>query len=48
LGEFGVELADILDDPNKWAVNNEFELEASEYEKDVSGSMVLQVKWIPK
>lgn len=48
LGETAVELESILENPNQWAINQRFPLEASEYEKDVDGEIVMQAKWIPK
>jgi hypothetical protein len=48
LGETQIEMEPTLQTPNQWAVNQRFPLEASEYEKEVEGEIVLQAKWIPK
>ena len=47
LGEVFVNLEEVINKAGEWAVNGKFKLSAEEYEKDVKGGIILQVRWTP-
>lgn len=47
LGEVEIGFSALLEEPGTWAVNKALELEAKQFEKEVSGSVGVQAKWTP-
>jgi hypothetical protein len=47
LGEINVSLQNAIERAGEWAINQKSKLVAEQFEKDVKGTIGLQVKWSP-
>ena len=48
LGEIYVDFRTIIEKPNEWAINGNFDLTAEQFEKEVEGKLYLQARWSPE
>ena len=42
-----VNLEEAINNPGDWAIKGKYKLSAEEYEKEVKGGIILQVRWTP-